>query len=326
MEYNIKIFDKTYQIIDALEYITLADSFVKNKMGTGHGEAKLYVGNASEKLFGFFESFEMDCFFCKKDFSKYLQDAEQEFLFPQQNYVKKKEMKQYYSNLTNKLTSFNKEILNFKIYKVNVKPPRVYINSTSSFYEYIRDVGLPNISYLSILKIIDNKGKQFLYFKIFIDYKSDIVKYLMPEEIKQEGDIQENKNLSAKKKESLIQARIGQGEYRSKLLEECPFCPFTMVNDERLLIASHIKPWSKSDDKEKIDPKNGFMFTPTYDKLFDKGFITFDVDGLLIVSPWLSPMNQKRLGIYTGKKIPNLPLDGKRLKYLEYHIKNIFKG
>ena len=34
-----------YQILDVLNNITLADSFVKNKIGKGHGEAKLYVGS-----------------------------------------------------------------------------------------------------------------------------------------------------------------------------------------------------------------------------------------------------------------------------------------
>ena len=93
-----------------------------------------------------------------------------------------------------------------------------------------------------------------------------------------------------------------------------------------MLIASHIKPWVKSNDKEKIDPKNGFMFTPTYDKLFDRGFITFESDKTLKVSPWLSPMNQKRLGIYNGMLIEKLSLDDKREKYLKYHRENIFKG
>ena len=131
--------------------------------------------------------------------------------------------------------------------------------------------------------------------------------------------------ISKKEKERLIKARVGQGAYREKLLEECPFCPFTLVDDERLLIASHIKPWVKSTDKEKIDPKNGFMFTPTYDKLFDRGFITFADDKSLIVSPWLSSMNQERLSIYTGKLIDKLNLDEERKEYLKYHRENILK-
>ena len=97
-----------------------------------------------------------------------------------------------------------------------------------------------------------------------------------------------------------------------------------MVNDERLLIASHIKPWVVSNNFEKTDPKNGFMFTPTYDKLFDRGFISFESDGTMLVSPWISPMNQKRLDIFNGKKIRMLPTEG-REEYLCYHREFVFK-
>ena len=43
---------------------------------------------------------------------------------------------------------------------------------------------------------------------------------------------------------NIKKGRNGQQKYREKLLEQCPFCPFTMVADDRLLIASHIKPWA----------------------------------------------------------------------------------
>ena len=45
----------------------------------------------------------------------------------------------------------------------------------------------------------------------------------------------------------------------------------------------------------------------------------------MLVSVWLSPLNQKRLNIYNGKKIEKLPLNDERKKYLEYHRNNIFK-
>ena len=51
-----------------------------------------------------------------------------------------------------------------------------------------------------------------------------------------------------------------------------------MINEESLLIASHIKPWAVSDSKERIDPNNGFILSPLYDKLFDRGYITFSDD------------------------------------------------
>ena len=144
-------------------------------------------------------------------------------------------------------------------------------------------------------------------------------------ELLEEKKISES-SISKNEKEVLIQARKGQGKYRQKLLEECPYCPISMINDERLLIASHIKPWAKSDDKEKIDPKNGFMLSPNYDCLFDNGFMTFESDKTIIVSPWISPMNQKRLGIYTGMKVSKLPLDDEREKYMIYHRENVYKG
>ena len=202
----------------------------------------------------------------------------------------------------------------------------MYVNAKSEYWVIMRLLALPNISYLSVLKLRDEANKIYYYFRIFIDYKPDILGYQMPDEVLQEENIENDKKISQKKKETIIKARVGQGKYREDLLEECTFCPFTLVNDERLLIASHIKPWSKSNNKEKIDPKNGFAFTPTYDKLFDKGFITFDDDKKLIVSPWLSPMNQKRLKIYTGLLISKLPLDEKRKEYLKYHREFVFKA
>ena len=77
---------------------------------------------------------------------------------------------------------------------------------------------------------------------------------------------------------TIRRGREGQQKYREKLLEQCPYCPFTMVADDRLLIASHIKPWAVADEKERVDPCNGYMLTPTYDRLFDQGFITFTED------------------------------------------------
>ena len=328
MESNIKINSKQFEVVDSIQYITLADSFVKdNKIGNGHGEAKLYVGNVSSdnRIENFFNDFKnVNCFFLKKDFKSFLLDAKSEYFYPQQNYNKKDTMKQRFNILNQKVEKLSDGFLNFKLFRVDVAPPRIYVNANSEYYDFMRRLGLPNISYLSILKIKDINGNILFYFRVFIDYRPDIIGYIMPDEKEQEERIN-NSKISEVTKKNILTARVGQGEYRSKLLLECPFCPFTMVNDERLLIASHIKPWAKSNDDEKIDPKNGFILTPTYDRLFDQGFITFSNEKKLIVSPWITPMNQKRLSIYNGMKIPYLPMDSKREEYLEYHRKNIYK-
>lgn len=53
--------------------------------------------------------------------------------------------------------------------------------------------------------------------------------------------IEVDENITTSEKETIIKSTVVQGKYREKLLEECPFCQIRMVNDERLLIASHIK-------------------------------------------------------------------------------------
>ncbi len=103
-----------YEVVDTLEYITLADSFVKNKIGSGHGEAKLYVGNESERLLTFFEKInESKCCFKKSDFEEYLADAKSEFLDPQQEYVKKEEMPNLYEQLDFAVKQFSDDPLIF---------------------------------------------------------------------------------------------------------------------------------------------------------------------------------------------------------------------
>ena len=107
-------------------------------------------------------------------------------------------------------------------------------------------------------------------------------------------------------------------------IEKC--CRVTGVKQKSLLIASHIKPWAASSDVERVDPVNGLTLTPTYDRLFDQGFVSFDDEGGLLVSPYLSPLNQKRLGLTEGKQYLAVILNLRRIKYLRYHRDNIYKG
>jgi len=74
--------------------------------------------------------------------------------------------------------------------------------------------------------------------------------------------------------------RIGQSYFRKKLFSEIKRCPIAGIDDKRLLIASHIKPWIHSNNEERVNPKNGLLLSPLFDKLFDKGIglITFTVD------------------------------------------------
>jgi len=121
----------------------------------------------------------------------------------------------------------------------------------------------------------------------------------------------------------LAKSRVGQGVFRESLFNEFQFCPITLCDDARLLIAGHIKPWNKSSNFERLDPKNGFLFTPTIDKLFDKGLISFNSDKSILLSSDLDQKNIEHLNLNNGDIIDNLPIEG-REKYLRYHREKVF--
>ena len=123
-------------------------------------------------------------------------------------------------------------------------------------------------------------------------------------------------------KEAVVKIRILQNKYRKDLLQCLKFCPITGISDERLLVASHIKPWRWSSDEEKLDVNNGFVFSPLYDKLFDIGLITFTAKKEMILSSTLSESTIKKLNL-KHEIYDDLPVKG-REKYLLFHNEKVF--
>jgi len=93
--------------------------------------------------------------------------------------------------------------------------------------------------------------------------------------------------LTDTEKATLIQARVGQGLFRSRVRVFEPQCRVTGVSADELLIASHIKPWKASTNQERLDGNNGLFLSPHVDKLFDSGFISFTRKGNMLVSAQL---------------------------------------
>ena len=121
--------------------------------------------------------------------------------------------------------------------------------------------------------------------------------------------------------------RVGQNDFRQALLKSLKRCPITNIDEKRLLVASHIKPWVYCGDADRLDINNGLLLSPLFDKLFDKGIglITFTPNKEILISNKLSKENIVRLGVKHGEVIENLPVKG-RERFLEYHAKYIFQG
>lgn len=126
---------------------------------------------------------------------------------------------------------------------------------------------------------------------------------------------------TATEKTALIKSRIGQGAFRDKVLLHWTGCAVTGFNDTSLLVASHIKPWKKSTNSERLDQWNGLLLSPNPDKAFDKGFITFEMDGSIRLSPLF--IEAAKLGITSDMKIALKP---DHEKYMAHHRTAEFKG
>jgi len=98
-------------------------------------------------------------------------------------------------------------------------------------------------------------------------------------------------------KETVIQARRGQGKFRANVEAIEKSCRLTGVRNPALLIASHIKPWRVCQTaQERLDGMNGLLLTPDADHLFDRGFISFGEDGEVLVSKRVPDDDLRRLG------------------------------
>jgi putative restriction endonuclease len=125
-------------------------------------------------------------------------------------------------------------------------------------------------------------------------------------------------------KAQLTRARIGQGVFKANVRLNESKCRITGLSNPRFLIASHIKPWAKSSDLEKLDGCNGLLLSPHIDWLFNYGHISFQNDGTLLVSPMLDKSVLTKWGI--SERVSVGAFNSRQAIYLEYHRSNIFQS
>ena len=135
-----------------------------------------------------------------------------------------------------------------------------------------------------------------------------------------------------KERLSVIRQRVNQSFFRNAVLSSynnC--CCITGLSTSQLLVASHIKPWSESDDSEKTNPTNGLCLNGLHDKAFDRGFITIDERYVIHISDDITDIIDgsavdRYFKYYDGEKIilPDRFLPNE--KYLQYHNDVIFES
>lgn len=135
-----------------------------------------------------------------------------------------------------------------------------------------------------------------------------------------------NRNKKKVKMESIgyrmASFRKTQGRFRRELLKRNDCCELCGMAVEPLLVASHILPWSVADEHQRQDPDNGLLLCVTHDALFDKGFITFEDDGRILISEMFPRQEWQRLSIDETMHLSHIP---RNKAYMHLHRANIFK-
>lgn len=204
-----------------------------------------------------------------------------------------------------------------------------------SISEWAKDAGLVDSSLIEISdpREFEKLSEKITQLPIFIErnekgnhmYSSALNKYqeyLKNASDELEEDLEEiirDSSYAETDKVTLINSRVGQGEFRRNLLSYWKGCAVTRYKTPSMLIASHIKPWRDSNNQERLDKYNGLLLTPNLDRAFDIGFISFNGKGQILISEILE--SPEILGI---KEYMQIKLEDRHREYLEYHQDEVF--
>ena len=139
-----------------------------------------------------------------------------------------------------------------------------------------------------------------------------------------EHKIVERTDIGDVERVQLMRSRRGQGVFKRNVMLHEQACRVTDITDIRHLRASHIKPWSISDDREKLSGSNGLLLSPHVDHLFDQGWISFGDKEDILVSKKITPGLTSAWGIDLDHKVGKFT--DAQSEFLEFHRIEIFRG
>lgn len=138
-------------------------------------------------------------------------------------------------------------------------------------------------------------------------------------ESKLEQNLAEDSTVPETDRIAIIRARRGQGLFKERVSKIESRCRVTGVSNPVHLVASHCKPWRDATNEERLDGENGLLLTPTIDHLFDRGFISFENSGQLIVSPRAHGPSLRQMGIDTTQEMNVGTFSSGQRKFLDFH-------
>jgi len=138
-------------------------------------------------------------------------------------------------------------------------------------------------------------------------------------ERKLERQLADDSALPETERLAIIRARNGQGLFKERVAKIETRCRITGVDNPVHLIASHCKPWRDATNEERLNGENGLLLTPSIDHLFDRGFIGFEDNGKLIISPVAHRPSLQRMGVDASKVVNVGGFTSGQKQFLDFH-------
>ena len=142
-------------------------------------------------------------------------------------------------------------------------------------------------------------------------------------EHRMEAAVDTDTSIPPTERETIIRARRGQGLFKDRVMQMEARCRITKVDNPVHLVASHCKPWRDSNNQERLNGDNGLLLTPSIDHLFDRGFIGFEDNGELIISPVAHRPSLERMGIETKAVVNVGGFSSGQRSFLDFHRKSV---
>jgi len=126
----------------------------------------------------------------------------------------------------------------------------------------------------------------------------------------------------------VTEQRIKQTFFRRAVLSSYRGrCCMSGLSEPRLLVASHIVPWSK-DKTNRLNPSNGLCLSAIHDRAFDKGLISLTDDLKIVISEELKrkkePFVVEVLLPLDGRKIEPPERFAPQVEFIAWHRKELF--
>lgn len=189
--------------------------------------------------------------------------------------------------------------------------------SIGSYYEYEQIISKTYEVQEFVEKDRRGNGMYSAAIKSYRSFLSDITQVEVQQDI---DNIILDENIPDTQKALMVNTRIGQGRFRDDLISYWRGCAITGYQNKSFLIASHIKPWSQSNNLERLDPFNGLLLLANIDKAFDLGYVSFSETGRILISDHLD--DYETLGL---DKNMSVLLTNKHQDYLAFHRESRFK-